>query len=140
MITPFLLGAGGKLLVNCINNGMHYLFELINKPEKEDSPEVINAKTEQLKAIEKDTFTKVVRGLIFLMIIGVWCYLAIYGAHNPKHEYDIVVPKGNNWTFGSLFSSSQWEIRKISGSVLMWQWFTLVEMILGFFVVPSRRR
>ena len=139
MITPLLMGAGCKLLVNVVNSWMHNSAEEKRAHILRDK-EVIEAHIELAKQVQKDHFTKIIRGLIFLMIVSVWCYLAIHGAHNPNLEYDIVMPKGNNWTFGSLFSSSQWEIRKISGSVLMWQWFTLVEMILGFFVVPSRRR
>lgn len=139
MITPLITGALVKLGVNVVNGYMHNLAEERRNNALRDK-EIVKAQMELAKQVQSDKISKIIRGTIFLMIVSVWCYLAVHGAHNPNLEYDIVVPKGNNWTFGSLFSSSQWEIRKISGSVLMWQWFTLVEMILGFFVVPSRRR
>jgi hypothetical protein len=139
MITPLLMGAGVKILTNIVNGWIH------NSAEKDRTNALRDAETskahiELAKAVNADKIGKISRSIIFLMIIGTWCYIALYGLHNPDVSYDIVLPKGSNWTFGSVFSSSQWEIRKISGSVLMWQWFTLTEMILGFFVVPSRRR
>ena len=133
------MGAGVKLVTNVVNGWIH------NSAEKDRTNSLRDAKTtnahiDLAKAANSDKIGKISRSLIFMMIISTWCYIAIYGLHNPDITYDIVLPKGSNWSFGSLFSSSEWEIRKISGSVLMWQWFTLTEMILGFFVVPSRRR
>jgi hypothetical protein len=139
MITPLLMGAGVKILTNVVNGWIH------NSAEERRTSALRDAETTQAhialaKHANSDKIGKVSRSIIFLMIIGTWCYIALHGLHHPNAVYDIVLPKGSNWTFGSLFSSSEWEIKKITGSILMWQWFSLTEMILGFFCVPSRRR
>jgi len=139
MITPLLMGAGVKLVVNIVNGLMHNSAESARSNSLRDA-ETTSAHIELAKAVNSDKIGKISRSVIFMMIIATWCYIALYGLHNPDISYDIVLPKSTNWSFGSLFSSSEWQIRKINGSVLMWQWFTLTEMILGFFVVPSRRR
>ena len=139
MITPLLMGAGVKILTNIVNGWIH------NSAEKDRTNALRDAATTEAhialaKEANGDKIGKVSRSVIFFMIIGTWCYIALYGLHHPDVIYNIVLPKGNNWTFGSMFSSSEWEIKKITGSVLLFQWFTLTEMILGFYVVPSRRR
>lgn len=139
MITPLLMGALVKVGVNVVNGWIHNSAEERRNNALRDH-EIVKAQIELSKAVGRDNFSKCIRGVIFLMIVSTWCYMAIYGLHNPNMEYDIILPKGNNWSVSSLFTSSEWQVRKISGSVLMWQWFSLVEMILGFFVVPSRRR
>jgi len=139
MLTPLLMGAAVKVGVNVINGWMHNSAEEKRAHILRDA-EVVQAHVELAKAVQSDKITKLVRSLIFMMIIGTWCYMAIYGLHNPTMEYDIILPKSTNWSVQSVFSSSDWQVKKISGSVLMWQWFSLVEMIMGFFVVPSRRR
>jgi hypothetical protein len=133
------MGALVKVGVNVVNGWMHNSAEERRNNALRDG-EIVKAQIELAKTVSRDNVTKCIRGAIFLMIVTTWCYMAIYGLHNPNMEYDIILPKGNNWSIQSLFSSSDWSVRKISGSVLMWQWFSLVEMILGFFVVPSRRR
>ena len=139
MIAPLLMGAGVKLITNVVNTWMHNSAEERRTNALKDT-EICEAHIALAKSVNSDKLAKVSRSVIFMAIIFTWCYMGIYGLHNPEMQYDIVLPKSNNWTITSLFSSSNFEIRKISGSVLMWQWFSLTEMILGFFVVPSRRR
>jgi hypothetical protein len=132
------MGALVKVGVNVVNGFIHNSAETRRNTDLRDA-EIVKAQVELAKAVGNDHITKCVRGIIFLLIVTTWCYMAIHGLHNPELTYDIILPKGNNWSVQSIFTSSEWQVQKISGSVLMWQWFSLVEMIMGFFVVPSRR-
>ena len=139
LFTPLMVGAGIKIVSNVINNWMHNSNEERQSNTSLDA-DTLKARVELAKAQNKNLTSSLVRGFIFIILTSTWCYLAIYGIHNPEKTYDVLLPKGNNWSFGSLISSSQWEIKKLSASVLLFQWFQLMEMILGFYVVPSRRR
>ena len=139
IFTPVIIGAIAKLGVNVVNTLMHNSAETKRTMLLQDA-EIAKAHIELAKAVQKDVLSKVTRSTIFLLIVLTWCYMGVHGLHNPEMTYDIVLPKGNNWTIGSVFSNSQWEIRKITGSVLMWQWFTITQSVIGFFVVPSRHR
>ena len=139
MITPLIIGAGVKLITNVVNGWIHNSAERDRVNALRDA-ETTQAHIELAKQVNGDKIGKISRSFIFILIIITWCYIAIYGLHNPDISYDILLPKGSGWSINSLFTSSKWELKKINGSVLMFQWYSLTEMILGFFVVPSRRR
>jgi len=139
IFSGLIMGSVLKLGVNVVNTLMANSAEEKKNNALRDA-EVVHAHVELAKTVSNDPLTKIIRGTIFLMLVGTWCYMAIYGLYHPDMKFDVLVPKENHWAVSNLWSRGGWQKISISGSILMFQWFQIMEMVVGFFVVPSRKR
>lgn len=65
------------------------------------------------------------RSVIFMMLIATWCYIGIWGVQNPSVELDILVPKKIG-LLGRLFNQNNLSIVKVTGGILLMQWFQIM--------------
>lgn len=132
IFTPALIGIGGKILSNVVNSLFANAAEKERHLRNQDAT-VIKAQVELAKEANKSVIGQLNRVLMFNMLIASWCYIGIYMFTKGSNEmHSILLPK-DGWF-------SMWEVRKVSGAFLGYQWFLVVEMVVGFVCVPSRRR
>ena len=134
----FLMGAGIKLASNVINSHMH------NAAEERRHNSNLDDKTlkEQVKLareINKDIIGKLNRSVIFILITVTFCYITIYSLMHPT-ETSILVE--NSAGFFTKFKSHAKEsaVTVHNSGYVFGKAFIIIEMVVGSFVVPSRRR
>ena len=137
-----IIGAGIKLLANLVN---HWL-----EQKRQDQLMLAARDTEMVKAIlenqaqqAKDPFVKVTRRILFLSITLTMCFLMLYYAMNPHITYDVIIPKGSGakWgLFSWIFGSTEWEVVRMTGGLLLMSFMDLCFMVIGFYAIPSKRR
>jgi len=132
-----MMGVGFKILSNIINTHMANRHEELKANTLQDAA-IIKAHIELAKEANKDLLGKISRFIIFFMLVSCWCFIGIYGIMHPLDEMDIVVPVSKG--LFHLFDKPEFTVITISGSTLLWQWFQIMEMVIGFFVIPSKRR
>lgn len=139
MIENVLLGSGIKIASNVINTWMANRAEEIRANTLKDHS-IIQAQLQLAKEANRDFIGKVNRSLIFIMLIGCWCYMGVYFLHHAENFQEALIPR-NSGVFGKLFGSTDYAKVKSGGwSILFYQWFEIMQMVVGFFCVPSRRR
>ena len=140
MIENFLLGAGSKLVANLVNNWMANQAEARRSAELRaiQDHQVIMAHANLAKENNKGFISQLTRGVIYIMITVAFCYMGYYGIHNPD-AHDVLVPVRHGF-LSKLFDKADIVRVQINGSVLLYQWWELMQMILGAFVIPSRKR
>ena len=136
------LGAGLKLLVNVVNYWLEQKKQnqllLAARDEK-----IIDALLNNQMQQASDPFVKVTRRVLFMTITFTMCYLMVFYAMNPHISYDVVVPKGENSSFGIfswIFGGEDWTVVQLSGGLLLTSFMDLCFMIVGFYAVPSKMR
>ena len=143
-VTNVAIGAGIKLGVNVVNQFL---------AAKREERQMLHAKdAQQLKAHQdfvnqqaKDPFVKVTRRLLFIMLTGTYCFLLVYYALRPDIEYQVLVPLANgessiiSWLLGSR-ARPDMEPITLSGGLLLWQFQHVIQLIIGFYCVPSKAR
>ena len=138
MITNLMCGAGIKIVSNLLNTWMANRADEVRGNSLKDQ-RIIQAHVQLAKESNRDRLGKVSRSIIFFMLIATWCYMGVWGIHNPDVEMDVLVNKKTGF-LGRLFNRTEFDTVRITGSVLLMQWFEIMEMVVGFFVVPSRKR
>lgn len=139
MIENVLLGSGIKIVSNVINTWMSNRAEEIRSNALKDQ-EIIKAQVELAKENNRDIIGKLNRSLIFVMLIGCWCYMGIYFMTHVEDFQSALIPRKSG-IFGKLFGSTEYAKVDVGGwSILFYQWFEIMQMVVGFFCVPSRRR
>jgi len=137
MLSNFLMGSGVKLIANVINNWSANAAEerRTNALREKDA---IEAHIRLAEIHNKDLTSKITRGIVFLMITGTFCYIGVWGIMNPEQSNDVLIPieKG----FFNLFGRTEFKAVETEGFPLMFQFWTGMEMILGAYIIPSRRR
>lgn len=138
------IGAGIKLGVNVVNQFL---------AQKREERQMLHARdAQQLQAHQqfvseqaKDPFVKATRRMLFFMLTGTYCFLLIYYALRPDIEYQVLVPRSGGegsilaWILGSSPKVNVEPIT-LSGGLLLWQFQHVIQLIIGFYCVPSKAR
>jgi len=131
-------GAGLKILSSFINGW------LANKREKQ----VFTGKMDEkrldyqmkiIMATNKDIYVKVSRSIIFIGLVGTYCFAVTWSIINPDFHYDLVFPKSKG-IFAFLFGAQDQTKLTLDGGMMVWKFTELIEVIVGFFAIPSKRR
>lgn len=139
MIENLLLGSGIKIASNVINTWMANRAEEI-RANTLKSQQIIQAQVELAKENNRDFIGKMSRSIIFIMLIGCWCYMGIYFLTHVDNFQEALIPRKSG-LFGKVFGSSEYTSVKVGGwSILFYQWFEIMQTVVGFFCVPSRKR
>lgn len=82
-----------------------------------------------------DASTRWTRRVLALAIIGTWVYIMWYVAVTPNLHYDVFVSRDRSWLWGWLwpFPVNEKGISQISGGALLWEFKTMVEIVVGFY-------
>ena len=143
-VSNLALGAGIKLGVNVVNQWL--------AGKREDRQFIHAREQQQLEAHHafvaeqaKDPFVKVTRRILFFLLTGTYCFLLIFYAFNPTINYEILVPMtpGGGGIFSFIFGkgeSIQFQTVQLSGGLLLYQFQAVIQMIIGFYCVPSKAR
>ena len=143
-VTNVAIGAGIKLGVNVVNQ---YL------AGKREERQLLHARSDnQLKAHQefvtaqaKDPFVKVTRRMLFFMLTGTYCWLLIYYALKPDISYEVLVPMTSgeggifSWILGARGKIGYQPVT-MTGGLLLWQFQHIIQLIIGFYCVPSKAR
>ena len=137
MVENFLMGAGCKLLGTFVSQWLHNSAEERKANALHDEM-MIKAHIELTKETNKDHIASLTRSVIYISITLTWCYMGMYGLSQSGMESTVLVPN-NSGFFGSLFHSQALKPITIKGTTLSYQWWQIMEMIMGAFVMPNRR-
>lgn len=143
-MTNVALGAGIKLAVNVVNGIMAGRREEKQTMLLRDKTS-LEAQIALVKAQSNDTFTKVTRRILFFTLTGTYCWLLIWYSANPEITYDVLVPKtpGTGSMLSFIFGGRdkvEFDTIQLSGGLLLYQFQHVVQMVIGFYCVPSRQR
>lgn len=137
MVENFLLGAGVKLVGNLVTSWFDN-----NAEERRNNSlrneKVIKAQVELTKETNRNAIMVIVRGIVYICITLTWCYMGIYGLSQENLETSVLIPNDPGW-FGKLFHHQDLRKVDIKGTTLLYQWWQIMEMIMGAFVMPSRK-
>jgi len=136
--TGFLMGAGIKFVSNLVNNWMHNSAEKERNSRNIDST-IIEAQVQLAKELNRDFLGKLCRMIIFIMMTGTFCYITIYCMRNPL---DTTAMIENTPGFFGRFKNQAKETAVVvhSSGYVFGKAFIIIEMVIGSYVVPSRRR
>ena len=136
--TSFLMGAGIKLVSNVVNSWMHNSAEERRHNSGLDT-DTLKAQVALAKEINRDVLGKISRMVIFIMICTTFCYITIYCLMNPT---DTTILVENTAGFFTKFKSHAKEsaITVHNAGYVFGKAFIIIEMVVGSYVVPSRRR
>jgi len=137
MIQNFLLGAGCKLLGTFVSQWLHNSSEERKANALRDEL-LIKAHVELVKETNKDKISSCTRSVIYIAITLTWCYMGIYGLSQQGTESTVLIPNDAGF-FGKLFHNQALRGVEIKGTTLYYQWWQIMEMIMGAFVMPNRR-
>ena len=140
MIENFLMGSGVKIVGNLINSWMANSAEDKRNDRLRDA-EAIKANVELIKITQKDWISKTSRALIFLMLTSAWCWMGISQVVSGEQmqEYTALVPQSSGW-LSRFFNQTELTTVKVTGPSFIYQWWQIMEMMMGAFVVPSHKR
>lgn len=100
---------------------------------------VLSAPTERLVAIQggtdkADTWTKVTRRYLALLMLGTFCYVILHHViFQPDLNYRILIPADHS-IFAEFFSTTtDEETVTVSAGSLLWRYFNLIEVVVGFY-------
>jgi hypothetical protein len=137
MIQNFLMGAGVKLAGGLVQGWLENSAEERRNSSLQDA-EAIKAHVELAKETNRNVIMICVRGAVYICLTLTWCYMGIYGLKQEGIETSVLIPNDAGF-FGSLFHHQDLKKIDIKGTTLLYQWWQIMEMIMGAFVMPSRR-
>lgn len=138
MITNVMIGAGIKIISNVINT----YFE--NQKHRDDllairDQGIADAQAAIAETASKDLIGKVNRSILFTMLVGTWCYMGIWCIHNL--DLTITIPVDTRvGLFSRLVERPVQQTINVTVGMILIQWYEVMQMVIGFFCVPSRRR
>ena len=135
-ILSTLLGAGLKLSSNLVLG-----FIESRQQKRIAKNEFDSNKLKAIQSLQGIAFSlaKYVRPLVTLALVGTYCYLMIYYAHNPQIEYTVMVPKEPG-VFAWVFGSKEQVEQTLTGGLMLASFVDLIFMVAGFYYMPSKRR
>ena len=137
MIENFLMGAGCKFIGNIATHWLENAAEERKYNALKDE-KVIAAHLELVKESNKHWISSMSRAIIFILITATWCYMGVYGLSMQGSESTVLVPNDPGF-LGKLFHNQSLRGVEIKGTTLYYQWWQILEMIMGAFVMPSRK-
>jgi len=138
MISNLLMGAAFKMGANVINTWMANKADEHRANMLKDA-DIVKAHIELAKENNKDLFTKISRSVIFFMLTGTFCYMGLFVLHNYADFQEGLIPVKPG-LISKLFSHTEYKAVGSGWNIIFFQFFQIMEMVIGFFVVPSRRR
>tara|TARA_B100001123_G_scaffold88226_1_gene101336 strand:- start:2009 stop:2443 length:435 start_codon:yes stop_codon:yes gene_type:complete len=137
-----IIGAGIKIGANLINAWLEQKRQdqlmLAARDQK-----MVDAMLRNQEKQANDPFVKISRRILFLSITFTLCFLMIFYAMNPHITYDVIVPRGSSGKWGIfswVFGSTEWEMVRMTGGLLLMSFMDLCFMVVGFYAIPSKRR
>jgi hypothetical protein len=137
MMQNFLMGAGVKLAGSLITSWMENAAEERRNNALQDA-KIIEAQVQLTRETNRNLIMICVRGVVYICITLTWCYMGIYGLSQEGIETSVLIPNDPGF-FGKLFHNQELKKVDIRGTTLLYQWWQIMEMIMGAFVMPSRR-
>ena len=137
MVENFLMGAGCKLLGTFVSQWLHNSSEERKANALRDEL-LVKAHVELAKITNADKIASCTRAIIYISITLTWCYMGFYGMSQQGTESTVLVPNDAG-IFGKLFHSQTLRPVEIKGTTLYYQWWEIMQMIMGAFVMPNRR-
>lgn len=131
------MGAGIKLAGNLVTSWMENAAEERRAAIMRDA-DIVKAQTELTKEVNKNATMVFARAFIYCALTLTWCYMGIYGLSQESLETSVLIPNDPGF-FGKLFHSQELRKVDIKGTTLLYQWWQIMEMIMGAFVMPSKR-
>ncbi len=101
--------------------------------------EVLKAHVAMAKEANRDIWGKVSRSVIFFMLTATFCYMGIYVLHNYADFQEGLVPVEPGF-FSKFFGYTKYKVVGSGWNMIFFQFFDIMQMVLGFFVIPSRKR
>jgi len=137
LIQNFLMGAGVKLAGSLVQGWLENSAEERRASALRDA-ETIKAHTELAKETNRNVIMICCRAVIYICLTVTWCYMGIIGLQQEGMETSVLIPNDAGF-FGQLFHNQSLKKIDIKGTTLLYQWWQIMEMIMGAFVMPSRR-
>ena len=106
---------------------------------------IVNADNERIKMLQDgkakpDNFTKHTRRFLAMLMLSVFCYVVLHHVvFQPDLSYRILIPSDPGFFQGWFGATAQEETITVSAGSLLWRYFNLIEVIVGFYFVPSKR-
>ena len=137
MIENFLMGAGCKFIGNIATHWLENSAEERKYNAIRDA-EQIKAHMELVKESNKHLISSISRAVIFTTLTATWCYMGIAGLAMQGMDSTVLIPSEAGF-FAKLFNHQTLKPIDIKGTTLLYQWWQIMEMIMGAFVMPSRK-
>ena len=131
-----MLGAGCKLIGNVAAQWMQNSAEERRVNALRDA-EATRAHVELVKETSRNVISSVSRAIIFCMLAGTWCYMGVAGIGSDITT-TVLIPSEGGW-FARMLSHQSLKPVEIKGTTLLYQWWQIMEMMMGAFVMPSRK-
>lgn len=77
--------------------------------------------------------------MIFLMLTLAWCWMGVAGLTGMEVHASALIPQEPGW-LSRFFNQTTLKAVDIKGSTLLYQWYQIMEMMMGAFVMPRRGR
>jgi|32_taG_2_1085360.scaffolds.fasta_scaffold00922_8 hypothetical protein len=140
MIENFLMGAGAKMANNLVMGWLENSAEERKANAMKDA-EVIRANVELVRETNKNHIASLSRALIFTLLTLAWCWMGIagyMGLGGHAVETTALVPQSHG-LFSRLFNQTELAPIPMKGTIPIYQWYQIMEMMMGAFVMPSRK-
>ena len=131
------MGAGVKLVGSMVQGWLENSAEERRSNALRDQ-EAIKAHVELAKETNRNVIMTCCRAFIYTCLTLTWCYMGIIGLQQEGLETSVLIPNDAGF-FGKLFHHQDLRKIDIKGTTLLYQWWQIMEMIMGAFVMPSRR-
>lgn len=131
MLGNVALGSGLKILGHTVGS--------ILSMRHQQKMAVLNAPTERIVALQggedkADGFTKHTRRFLAFLMLTTFCYVILHHVvFQPDLNYRILIPSDPSWFSGIFTSTTKEETVTISAGSLLWRYFNLIEVIIGFY-------
>ena len=132
MIENFVLGAGVKLA----NNVALTWFEN-QKLNARLSEAEIKGHIKLAEINSGNRISSFSRAIIFCMLTAAWCWMGIAGLTGMEVESSALIPTQPGF-LARIFGSADMKVVDIKGSTLLYQWYQIMEMMMGAFVMKRK--
>jgi len=135
---PIIWGVACKILSNVINTWM------ANKADEHRAltlrdDKILKAHVQMAKEANRDIYGKISRSIIFFMLTGTFCYMGLYVLHNYADFQEGLIPVKPGF-FSKIFSYTEYKSVGSGWNIIFFQFFDIMQTVIGFFCVPSRKR
>jgi len=141
VIENFLMGAGAKLANNLVMGWLENQSEE-RKANAIRDKDILKAHVELVKETNKNHIASFSRAIIFILITLAWCWMGIAGYMGLGGEGQIettaLVPQQTG-LLSRLFNQTDLAPIEMKGAIPIYQWYQIMEMMMGAFVMPSRK-
>ena len=142
LILNMLTGSGLKMAAHTLGT----VLSSRSRQKEIERASLHNMSIEKLKVMyggddRADGYTKHTRRLIAFTLVGVFCTIvAFHAIIEPELALRILIPSEPGLLEGIFSSTENQETVNVSASSLLWRYFELMEIVIGFYFtkIPSR--